>query len=193
MAQNRRITGIGIGLLTLGLTLTPWRAGAQEFDIYGPSYQPPKSEGAALRYSLFGTLLPLGTGAIMGAAGEFDGSEMVIMATGLVVGPSIGYFYGGCPGRGVAGIGTRIGLSAATAVGMCIAGSGGDGYGSLGGVVAVGLAGSCAVALHALIDIGEVKGAVREHNCAWTQTPIRVVPAYFADSGAGGLQLQLTF
>jgi hypothetical protein len=193
MAQHIRIQGMLIILLTLSLGMISRPAFAQEFEIYGPSHQQPKSEEAALRYSLFGTLLPLGTGAIMGAAGEFGGSEIVIMGTGLVVGPSLGYFYGGCPGRGVAGIGTRIGVSAATAVGMCIASKSGNGWVSLGGVVTVGLAGSCFVAIHALVDVGEVKGAVREHSLASTKTPIRVVPTYFADSGAGGLQLQLTF
>ena len=40
---------------------------------------------------------------------------MTIAGAGLLAGPSVGYFYGGCPKRGWVGIGIRAGITVLTA------------------------------------------------------------------------------
>ncbi len=80
----------------------------------GPLQQPElpdlKSEGAAFRLSLLGTLIPLALGTAIiatndsGDYSDSDGSvEGLLIYAGLYVGPSLGYFYAGKSGRGLAG------------------------------------------------------------------------------------------
>lgn len=77
MAQNIRIQGMLVILLTLCLAMVSSPAFAQEFDIYGPSHYP-EPEIAALTYSLFATLTPVGTGIAMGWAPNLGTAEMVL-------------------------------------------------------------------------------------------------------------------
>jgi hypothetical protein len=87
MAQNIRIQGTLVILLTLGLAMVSSLAVAQEFDICGPGHQP-KSECAALTYSLFATLTPVGTGIAKGYAGNLGTAEMILK--GMIWKPLIG-------------------------------------------------------------------------------------------------------
>jgi hypothetical protein len=87
MAQNRTTQSIAVILLTLVLAVVPSLAVAQEFDICGPGHQP-KSECAALTYSLFATLTPVGTGIAKGYAGNLGTAEMILK--GMIWKPLIG-------------------------------------------------------------------------------------------------------
>ena len=77
MTQNIRIQGMLVVLLTLGPAMVSSPPFAQEFDIYGAGHQP-KSEGAALTYSLFGTLTPVRTGIATSCARNFGTAEMIL-------------------------------------------------------------------------------------------------------------------
>jgi len=154
----------------------------------------PRSEATALRYSLFGTVTPVATGfAVRG------GSGIQLIATGVLIGPSLGYFYGGCTVRGITGIGIRVGLVALTAVAADAAarsssgGSSGSFLEGVGAVLGVALVGSCVITIHAIYDIAKVKSTVRKHNRQFQERSLSLVPTYFPDLDAAGLALQLTF
>lgn len=154
----------------------------------------PRSEATALRYSLFGTVTPVATGfAVRG------GSGIQLIATGVLIGPSLGYFYGGCTVRGIKGIGIRVGLVALTAVAADAAarsssgGSSGSFLEGVGAVLGVALVGSCVITIHAVYDIAKVKSKVRKHNEKLRARSLGIVPTYSPNSDAPGLALQLTF
>lgn len=77
-----------------------------------------KSEKTALQLSLWGTLIPVsvGTALLVGMGNEESGPEsgasafppLILLTTGYLFGPSLGYFYGGRPGRAWTGVGIRV-------------------------------------------------------------------------------------
>lgn len=101
------------GLLILSL-LTSSLALGQTMAERGP-----KSETAALVWSLGGTLVPAAAGGVFLAFGSRsqgrEGSEAVpilLLIAGPLIGPSLGHMYAGRTGRGLATIGLRAALSA---------------------------------------------------------------------------------
>lgn len=153
-----------------------------------------KSENTALLYSGLGTLTPVGLGLAVS-----DGSVFKVAATGIIVGPSLGYFYGGEPGRGLRGITIRLGVAAGSflvgnAMGLEINLFGGSGADDDGWPVV--FVGALFVLSHGIYDIARVRGVVRENNLEIirrNQASVIVMPKYFADSGAGGLELRVAF
>lgn len=152
-----------------------------------------KSEKKAFNLSLWGTLIPLTVGTAIAANVEDNfGAPVFLMTTGYLVGPSLGYFYGERPGRGMLGLGIRlllIPVPLGTALGICGWDCGPGDEAHDWAMVALG----GGALLFASIDILTVKGAVRKYNRSLQETGWILVPVYFGEHNAGGLQLRVTF
>ena len=139
--------------------------------------------------SLSGTVIPVGA-----ALAEAVQPQWVI--TGIFLGPSLGYFYGGEAGRGLKGIAVRGSVAAAS---LLVGAELGLEFNIFGTGDAddegwpIVILGAAFVTGHAIYDIAKVKGAVRKHNHQLQERSLSVVPTYFPDSDAAGLALQLTF
>jgi len=153
----------------------------------------PKSEGTAFVLSFAGTLIPSLAGWLDMHSDDGGVNSFVMFGSGLVFGPSLGYFYGGRPGRGLSGIGIRLGLSAATLGAAFIAGSSTDGWDGLDRAAVAFYVGTGVVAAAALADVALVPGAVRKHNRSLQEKAFTITPAYFAQHGAPGVKVQLHF
>jgi hypothetical protein len=139
-----------------------------------------KSEGAALRYSLLGTLLPVAT--------------LVFAGPGLIVGPSAGYFYAGMPGRAWTGIGIRtIGVGGIVSSFIICGWDCGPGQSGYNEAWAVFIAGAGIVTISAIYDIGTVEAAVRKRNNSLMKLGDAITPMYFEDSRAFGVRLAYRF
>jgi len=125
----------------------------------------------------------------------------ILIFSGIFLGPSAGYFYGGCPGRGVKGVLLRVGTGALTAVAASAAASSYESdealdFSGIAAAATVGAIGSGMILIEAIIDIAKVKGAIEKNNIERTRqagTNVKLLPRYFADSNAGGLELNITF
>ncbi|UCC80434.1 MAG: hypothetical protein JSW64_03470 [Candidatus Zixiibacteriota bacterium] len=170
-----------------------------------------KSPVRAAQYSMMGVLLPIAAGVALWQIDSPDspyGYEnpdrtipVMLIVSGVVLGPSAGYFYGGCPERGATGILIRVGTGALTAVAAKAAADAheSDGFMDFSGLEAaltVGAIGSGIIVIEAIADMALVKGAVEKKNIRIGQQKgpeVTLLPTYFADSGATGLQLNVTF
>lgn len=84
-----------------------------------------KSPGTAFAWSAVGSLIPTAVGLGLATTGANHSSELIVAVAGIYVGPSLGHFYAGQPGRGITGIAVRTGILAATALaltqtGVCV-------------------------------------------------------------------------
>jgi hypothetical protein len=151
----------------------------------------PKSPAKALAWSLCGTILPNIIGISMDAASDEEGTEEAtawIANTGTVLGPSVGYFYGGNSRRGWTGNAIRGVFTGFFVVAVNEAeDSQGDGEEFLAGIIGT------FIIVHAIVDIAQVDGAVRKRNEKFRHTGWLVTPKYFAGHKTPGLQLQITF
>ncbi|MEW5875916.1 MAG: hypothetical protein AB1752_12145 [Candidatus Zixiibacteriota bacterium] len=139
-----------------------------------------KSPGAATRYSILGTILPIPT--------------IVLAYPGLLFGPSFGYFYAGKPGRAWTGIGIRTlatgGAISSFAICGWDCGRGDEAYNIAWAVFLV----SSGVFVGSVIyDWATVGPAVRRQNAALKSAQWRIEPTYSAPTGALGLRLSLRF
>ena len=161
--------------------------------IYPQSKQ--KSETKAFNLSFFGTLIPVGLGAASLAVDRSGVATLVLVPTGIVVGPSLGYIYAGKSGRGLATAGLRFLLipgvflaSFATCGWDC--GEGDSGYDAAWMILIVGEA---LVVASAVYDIATVKKAVRKKNQSLGKKNWMIMPKYFSKSGAGGVEIKIKF
>jgi len=159
------------------------------------------SESGAFGRSLLGTLIPVGLGwAMMASAYDNSGLDentaagtvgALSFTAGLLVGPSLGYFYAGQSGRAWRGVGLRVlGLGAA----VVAAAASWDCYGDecdTAGVVA--LLGSAVTLGSAIYDIATVRGAVRRSNDEARGVSVSVAPTYSSRRHAAGVSVQLKF
>lgn len=139
-----------------------------------------KSESKAFGLSFWYTVIPTAT--------------LIGSPFGLIAGPSMGYFYGGMPGRAWTGIGLRtVGLGGMVlAFGLTYANDPEEGIES--GLVAIGLVGGGVITVFSIFhDIATVKKAVRKRNAKLQETGWLLAPKYFAKHKAHGLELQLRF
>lgn len=184
-AEEVTMKGKTLVTLTLlsALLLLAVATQAQESGSGNLTYQP-KSEASALMLSLSGTVIPVGA-----ALAEVVEPGWVL--TGIFLGPSLGYFYGGEAGRGLKGIAIRGGV--ATASVLIGAELGLDIWGGDTGGWGVVLAGTVFVVGDAIYDVARVRSTVRKHNEKLQAGSLGIVPTYSADSDAPGLALQMTF
>jgi len=177
-------------LLTVLLLAVSNNAYAQNNTSFKSGFKP-KSETNAFLWSLSGTVVPI----YLGASQENE-IGLFLFIGGVFIGPSLGYFYGDIPKRGLRGFAVRGGvmlgsLMIGSAMGLetCVFGNSernDDGW------AVVGL-GALFVVGHSIYDIIAVPFAVREHNRSLQSASMTLLPKYFADSGAGGLELKVTF
>lgn len=161
-----------------------------------------KSESTALQWSLFGTLVPLAAGVGLAAAvsgpDENPVPPLVLMGSGLIIGPSLGYFYGGRSNRGMQGIAIRLGMEAVfvTTAGIAVEKVGTstlEDFSSIVAAVVILTVGQVFVLAHGIYDIANVKSEVRKYNQSLKKTNLMVMPKYFAQSKVPGVQLQISF
>jgi hypothetical protein len=161
-----------------------------------------KSETKALRWSLLGTLVPvsagLGTGILYSGPEDDPAPTLILMGSGLVIGPSLGYFYGGRGDRGMKGILIRVGMEVffVSAAMIAVEEVGTSGFGDFSNVVAAVIilsVGQGFVLAHGIYDIAKVKSEVRKYNQSLQKTSLMLMPKYFVDSGAPGIQLRIMF
>ena len=141
-----------------------------------------KSPSTAGLLSAFSTLAPIGIGFTFTAFAERNAHELtmaglVMVSTGAVLGPSIGHFYAGEPGRGLGMTGLRL-LAFGNAVGLSVLGIGSlsyreydDGYGggsndsTLGiAMIGFGAASGCAGLGLMILDLNDAPSAARRAN-----------------------------
>lgn len=149
-----------------------------------------KSPSKAATLSLFGTLVPFVVGS---RAGNTDGSVAEIgraaAAVGVFIGPSLGYFYGGCDRRGVTGISIRAGLMVVGAIAASRAEWPGISWGddesekgnAAAGITVLALTG---VIVDMVIDLIQVSGTVHRENERRVHQPPAARPTFGALSGS---------
>jgi hypothetical protein len=179
----RKTLPLALGIALVALATTASMGSAQEPaaqdarpDTLGlaspapsPAYLDMKSESKALRLSALGTLIP-GLAAVASAPGAFGdspGAGTVFVTAGafaVLVGPSLGHFYAGRPGRAWLGIGLRCagaaGFIGAVAASFPSSWNSGSSSGADGAAV-------CALALiggSMIYDIGTAARSARVHN-----------------------------
>lgn len=178
------------------------------------------SEGTATQLSVFGTLIPIGLGAFIASSRHgrehqfqyvrewsvdtvtvthYEGPNQtlpkILISSGLIIGPSLGYFYAGRPGRAFAGMGLRTAIGFGALIGAfatCGWGCGpGEGaYNAAWGIMALGGAVVVGSAIH---DISKVDDAVRAQNQKRENPRLSVIPEYFPGHKAIGLRAKIAF
>jgi hypothetical protein len=161
-----------------------------------------RSERTAQKWSLLGTISPAFGGMFILASGAADGTDFTpamasggLVLTGLVIGPSMGYFYGDCPRRGLQGIGLRMAGLGLTITGIGT-GMGWDIFGredfSTSALVMV-FSGAGLLMGSMVYDIATVKRAVRRRNEEYHGSSVSMSPVFFSETGGVGVSLNLTF
>lgn len=123
-----------------------------------------KSGKTALLLSVLGTVAPAAATLpfIWERSGTSRAKTSAVVGTGAyLLGPSLGHFYAGRPGRAFAGIGLR----ALAGVGVAIAGLGSGSEGGItSGQAAIGVAGAIIGGASVLYDIVTAPHSARVHN-----------------------------
>lgn len=150
------------------------------------------SESKAAYLSLATTLIPFVIGAKL--ANSDDSNPVpgaVIAGTALIIGPSSGYFYGGCSSRGLDGMIVRLMTGAvAGVVSWKLAGTGSDWLGLENTATTVYIGGAI-IGIEALYDLGAVRSTVRKRNASVASTTVSLGPGFSLSGDA--LTLNLTF
>ena len=197
-------TNVILGLVTLLVTTaatgTPSTA-ADTTGVGAPAHPTDRrAEDTAQSWSFYGTTLPI-VAAIGTAAAMEKGDDLpvsILVGTGMIVGPSLGYFYGDCPGRGLLGIAIRCGICGLTAVAANGIRQSDDGSHStddpsaLMGYLAVFGVGVTAVTVDAIIDIARVRPVVRQHALSQPRAQVSLIPVVCADNRSVGCALAVT-
>lgn len=160
---------------------------------------------AAARLSLWGTLVPVAAGAAWWATqrvppdallgGPVRGGPALLIAGGLVVGPSLGYLSADLGARGMRGAKLRTSLTLLTfipAMAMCgwDCGPGDTAYDLAWLAIATGSGLSVASAIH---DISTVERHVRDRERTRSTPELSAAPTYDPRSGALGIRVALRF
>jgi hypothetical protein len=199
---------VGIATAKPGYLFSGWHNGKQDRNYFEVGVSNPdsgetkikfKSEAQAFRWSLFGTLVPISAGLVMAASASGSDEDPVIpltlMGSGLIIGPSLGYFYGGLDDRGMKGMVIRFGIeTAVVGVSLIVLSSvKGDFLDNVVAAVAVLGAGQALVLAHGIYDIAKVKGEVRKCNQSFKGTALILSPKFFPNSKIPGIQAQILF
>ncbi len=172
-----------------------------------------KSENVGLCFSLLGTFVPIGAGVLLWILDvpyhvEYDRHAyfpyridrkvtsrvipIALIASGVIVGPSLGYFYAGEGWRGFKGMVIRLGTGGITVLcaALCLD-SDLHNYAVLFEDICI--ISSIVAVTDVIYDIAKVKSAVRKHNSKPQKTSLILAPKYFTDSNAYGVGLQVRF
>ncbi len=160
--------------------------------------EPPGRDSTTSKSPFLGFLLSAtATGVPLGCGIALDGSEnedagMWLALGGIVVGPATGFLYGGESGRGLLGIGIRVGLIGGSVLMMSARASNARTLGeALDGIVVIGVIGLAAVGVSALYDIFTVGSSISEKNAMQKVFGISVSPTYGPNKRSMGIRLTL--
>lgn len=167
-------------------------AGAQgDSTVTAKSLGLPK-EKKAFTLSLTGTLASWGlmlvsfVPATGDAPSETSSALGIAGVAGIMIGPSLGSFYGGCWGRGLLLTGLRVGVTM-LAIGYFMENDEKDNT-AVGALMVGALIGS------AIYECATVKSAVRKHNAAHlAKQNMKIAVAPFAVRKGAGLNVQMSF
>ena len=153
-----------------------------------------KNPKTAFLLTLVGTAVPLAAAAAGAAgSGDFAGIGMA----GLLVGPSLGYFYGGLLWRGLLGIGIRAigeGIILIAGLGVWTESWGWDDEGvDVEKWEAVALVGAGIVLASAIWDLAGIKGAINKRNLRARERALSFSPLINPRTKTVGLTLRLSF
>lgn len=123
---------------------------------------------------------------------------VILICGGLIIGPSAGYFAGGCPERGLAGILLRVGTAGLTVAIVAVAANAAKDdefmdFSNLFAVATFGALGATAILFEAAYDISHVKQSVRIQALQKEKAVVSVAPALFGGGSAPGMELKVTF
>ncbi len=121
----------------------------------------PSPETARL-LSTLGAVAPLAVATVIGHSNGPEELALGLTAAGFVLGPSVGYVYGGDAGRGMAGAGIRGALAGIGLLGFLGCDACGLGDTDAAGGIGAGLI--LAAMVHAVRDVVLVDGRVRARN-----------------------------
>jgi len=172
----RRATGLFVGSVLLVLPVVAQERPVGQWPQQTPVvYSRLPSENTALTLSVVGTVATLAS---------FYTRNGYLVWGGIVFGPSLGFFYGDCWGRGLLSAGLRFGASlAAIAVAYEDDLSDTWGYVWLGGM-----------ALSTIVDLATVRRAVhRQNERRMARRKLNLDVSPFAMPKGGGVQLKLSF
>jgi hypothetical protein len=157
-----------------------------------------KSPSAAARLSLAGTIVPFWGGILLGkneGPSSWIGGSLAL--GGILIGPSLGYFYGGRSRRAVSGIATRTGLLAIMGIAASVAefpsplGPGDEGNAAAD----ITLLAFCGVGIATVFDLVGVPETVRRQNDRRLHEHPAVTPTVRLLNGSStpGLGFTVTF
>lgn len=164
------------------------------------------SEQKAHNLSLWGTVIPVAAGATLWAAQglqtgsastspDFPVGPGLLMAGGLIVGPTLGYSSAGLGGRGWRGAGIRTGLTLLSflpAMAICGWDCGrGDKEADLAWLI-IATGGGLSLA-SAVYDISRVKQNVRQRNATRPGPGFSIAPQYVPGRRAFAVSVGVTF
>src|SRR5262245_62116863 len=127
--------------------------------------EPPESQAdersptTAFLLSFLGTAVPVGAGLVLNNNDD-GGPGGAIFVMGGLIGPSLGHFYSGCPGRAMLGVGIRSAALAVTAVAassVIMESEGSSGEGAM-------VAGFIAFCASGVIDIATASASANKTN-----------------------------
>lgn len=137
------------------------------------------SPDLALGLGLAGTLAPAAAGVVLWATGTEAPGAALTIASGIALGPAIGYWSAGTAGRGWKGLGLRAGLALISFVpAFAICGwdctAGDDAYDLAWAVIATGAGLGAASAVY---DLSGMTSNIQRHRAARSGWNIRITPA----------------
>jgi hypothetical protein len=166
---------LGLGLVVLPVAGQSRPAG-QVQPLTDAAYHGLPSETMAVTLSVIGTAVA--------AASLWSGNGWVMLA-GLSIGPSMGFLYGNCWGRGFFSAGLRLGATFALAAFALSDDEHSETF---------GIAWIAGMAASAIIDMATVKMAVRRHNDRiLARRGLNVAVSPFALPKGAGVQVRLSF
>ena len=137
-----------------------------------------KSESRAFNLSFWGTIAPLPT--------------LVFTLPGVIVGPSLGYFYGGMKGRAWLGIGIRTAGVGGIISSFIICGwDCGPGYSGYNTAWIVFVSSIGVTVISAVFDIASIKKEIRKKNKSIMNPRLTFTPKYFAHTKSVGFAFNL--
>jgi hypothetical protein len=160
-------------------------------DLAVPNLPSPDHATRLSKWSTWG--VPV-VGLLIPGGPENGGIRLSLLFVGLLVGPAVGYFYGGEPGRGWTGIGIRGGVLA-----LC----GGVGYAAfhgknssddLGPIILLGSAAFALVLGDAIYDLSNVEETIEKHNSEIQKAQLSIQPMlHVGNKNLVGLRVGVTF
>jgi len=181
-------TGLIAGSLSLPLRAQESR---ENWEKVPPPAVKLKSEKKAVTLSIVATLVPWAVFVPLGLRESGGEAASLVAALAIPVGPSLGYFYAGSPGRGLLGMGMRIGVIVGlVALGTSLHDAGHD---SPTMTSTLFFSGVIAVAGSYVIDIAGIRKAVRRHNLKAQRLQLAFAPLVSPRTRAFGLQARLSF